>query len=239
MKFKITKAEFEALSADAKKEYKATDAEDVYALVIEGVDIGALERAKGHAADEAKAAKKRAHDAETALAEINAQREKAELEAQGKAGNVQALEQSYKEKLAKKDAEHSAALQLMRTGIAKSMVDAAVSGLSGELFTSPKIGAPHVQSRFAVDFESPDGPTLRILDGAGRPSAMTLDDLKQEILTNQEFSPILKATSASGGAPSPSAAAVPALSPIRDQSGKFPPPPTRAETAARAKAIKD
>jgi hypothetical protein len=47
--------------------------------------------------------------------------------------------------------------------------------------------------------ETSEGFQTRILDREGKPSAFTIDDLKKEILANKEFSPILKASNATGG----------------------------------------
>ena len=54
-----------------------------------------------------------------------------------------------------------------------------------------------LNNRISTEFDG-SNPVHRILDGSGKPSAMSVDDLKKEILANKELAPILKGSKASG-----------------------------------------
>ena len=54
-----------------------------------------------------------------------------------------------------------------------------------------------------ADFEG-DSPVTRVLDKDGKPSAMTVEELAAEFVANKDFSAIITASKASGGAGKPS-----------------------------------
>ncbi|WEM33661.1 head scaffolding protein [Pseudomonas phage PSA-KC1] len=62
---------------------------------------------------------------------------------------------------------------------------------------------PHIKSRLMADFEG-DTPVTRVLDKDGKPSALTIDELANEFVANKDFSAIITASKASGGAGKPS-----------------------------------
>ena len=56
---------------------------------------------------------------------------------------------------------------------------------------------PHIAGRLKTEIR--DGkPTVRVLDRDGTPSAMTVDDLRQEIMGTEIFAPILAGSKANG-----------------------------------------
>ena len=56
-----------------------------------------------------------------------------------------------------------------------------------------------------LDLEIADGvPITRVLDAAGKPSALSLDDLKKEFVDNKSYAAIIKASDANGGGAGPS-----------------------------------
>lgn len=57
---------------------------------------------------------------------------------------------------------------------------------------------PHIQSRLTVEIK--DGaPSVRVLDLQGKPTALTIDELKQEFISNKAFAPLIAASKATGG----------------------------------------
>lgn len=63
---------------------------------------------------------------------------------------------------------------------------------------SASVLLPHVRNRLTVDYV--DGaPITRVLGPDGKPSAATLDELKQELAANEAFAPIIAGSKASGG----------------------------------------
>lgn len=125
-------------------------------------------------------------------------REAAE-EAAKKAGDIQALEKSWQEKLAAEVASRDSALSAYQQTISSMTVGASARTLAAELALpgSAEVLLPHIERRLKV--EMGDGQALiRVLDKAGKPSAMSLDDLKKEIANEKAFAPLLVGSMASG-----------------------------------------
>lgn len=97
------------------------------------------------------------------------------------------LEQSSKETIARQ----KAAIDTMLVGNVANEVAA-------ELFTVPSVMATHIKARLHT--EEVDGkPVTKVLGADGKPSDMSIDDLKAEFKANKEYEPVLKKTSATGG----------------------------------------
>lgn len=125
--------------------------------------------------------------------------EKAKMEAAKKGGDVEALEKSWQEKLnammAEKDAEANQYKQMV-TGLT---VGATAATLAAELFGEhADLMMPHVNKRLSTEMAEGQAK-VRILDADGKPSAMTVDDLKKEFRTNAKFAPFVVGSRASGG----------------------------------------
>ena len=57
---------------------------------------------------------------------------------------------------------------------------------------------PHIRARLSVDIR--DGqPQTVVIGQDGKPSALTLDELKAEFASNQAFAPVIASSRASGG----------------------------------------
>lgn len=191
LKKKITKAEFEKLAEHFKAEY-IEDGEG-YRLDVDGEeDTGALKRAKDREAQLRRDAEKKAKELEDRLADI-------EGDDARKKGDIQTLEKSWQKKLDDQKAEADAKIAKLTGHTTKSLVDNVALALATEISTSPKILIPHIRQRLQADFEG-DEPTTRVLDANGKPSALTIDELKQEFVANKDFSAIIIGSKASGGA---------------------------------------
>ena len=118
-------------------------------------------------------------------------------EAARQKGDWQALEDSYKTKLAEKENEFSSQAETLRKQVYKLTVGDQALKLASEISKSHAIGimTPFIEQRLTLD----ENNNVRVLDLQGKPSAMTIDDLKQEFKVNAMFQDIVVANNSSGG----------------------------------------
>jgi len=168
-----------------------------YVLGVEGLpDTGELDGLKKKVDElltEKKEATKKAKDAEEAAA-------RAAEEAARKAGDVSALEKSWQDKLAKREAELQAQIDQLNGSVTNLTVGQTATRLAAELAVpgSADVLLPHISSRLKTELR--DGkPVTVVLDKDGKPSAMTVDELKNEFASNQAFAPLIVGSKASGG----------------------------------------
>lgn len=175
---------------DDKKKQQELDLKEIETLKetvkTMGASIAALEE------------KNRELIAEKGQAKSEAQ--KAADEAARKNGDIEALEKSYQtkmeagfkerdDKIAARDATIS---ELTSGSTAKTLAaDIALPG-------SAEVLMPHIKSRLQTELND-DGPIIRVLDKDGKPSAMSVDDLKKEISEDKAFAPLIVGSNASGG----------------------------------------
>jgi hypothetical protein len=146
---------------------------------------------------------------EELLGETKAEREKRRLaeeaaqkaaeDAARKSGDVEALEKSWQDKLAAREAELRRDLESRDAWVRDLTVGQAASALASDLAVqgSAAVLLPHIKARLATDYR--DGkPVTVVLDADGKPSAMSLEELKQEFATNAAFAPLIVGSKASG-----------------------------------------
>lgn len=146
--------------------------------------------------------KSRRQQAEKEARELREKAEQDQNDKNRRNGNVEEIEKAWETKfnnttkqLSDQIAERDAQIQTM-------LVDNVASQLASELFTSPNLAMPHIKSRLGV--EMVDGKFVtRVKDGNGALSANTIDEFKSELAQNQDFAPILKKSSATGGTGAP------------------------------------
>lgn len=200
MALKALLEKIDDLPEDVKKEYKKGD-DGKFHLDIDGIDDhpgvkslkNAMVNAKAErttAQDEAKKAKA---DLEAATNELDDMRRGAIPK-----GDVEALEKSWQKKLDTAVGERDGKITRLTGAVDKNVRQAAAASLAAELFVNPALGLPHVLPRLAVAEEGEDY-TVKVLGDDGKPSALTLDDFKKELLQNKDLAPILRGTRASGG----------------------------------------
>lgn len=190
MKRQITKEQFAALSEDMKKEYKAEG--ETYILdLTDYEDPGELRRAK----EREKLEKQRL---QTELDALKEQIEEAKNSGHAKKGDIEALEKSWKQKNLELEQKLTGKLTTRDAFIRKTLRDNVASSLASEISTAPAVLMPHILSRLDVDLEG-DEPTTRVLGIDGKPSALTIAELKAEFIANKDFSAIITASKASGG----------------------------------------
>lgn len=200
MKLKISAADYakepahvQALCVKVGEEYQF-DTETVE-------DVTALKSARDNEKKEVAKAKKELEDTKATLATVQGERDTFEeqMKTNIPKGQVEALEKSYKDKLAlaeKKGADEAARL----TGALKThLVDGEALKLATEISTVPSLLSRVITDRLTVEIGTDGVATTRVIDAKGQPSALTISDLKKEILSMPEYKAILKAGNASGG----------------------------------------
>jgi chromosome segregation ATPase len=179
------------VSDDIDKQEDKTD----YKAMVEGLkaETDAMRNKMAELLNETKTAKQKAkEEAEAAakLAEENAR----------KSGDVEALEKSWQEKLSKREKELQDALGQRESWLDEMTIDMAAAKLAADLDYegSSKLLLPLIKPRLKRDVR--DGkPAVTVLDATGKPSASTLEDLKNEFLSDATLAKFVKGSSATGG----------------------------------------
>ena len=132
--------------------------------------------------------------------EIEEKARKDAEEAARKAGDVESLEKSWSEKLNKTALEKDQAIERLNGQLHNLLVDNVASSIANEIALqgSANVLLPHIRARLTVA-EVDGKPTTRVLGADGKPSALSVDELKQEFATNEAFAPIIAGSKASGG----------------------------------------
>jgi len=193
---KITKAIWDLLPAATQASFKASatnaDEYDNGEEAVEGLK-SALEKEK---AEKAAFGKKLAEfDAEKSK-EIEAARKKA-LEDARSSGDFAKIEADYQRQLKELKSANEKAENDRIESVKSSALDAAASEVA-KMFTAPKAMKDFVAKRLSVDIV--DGKALvRVKDATGGASALSLEDLKKEFLTDSDLKASIVASKGSGG----------------------------------------
>lgn len=176
---------------------------DGYRLKVDGIpqgeDVSGLKAKVEELLAEKKAAAQKAREAEEAA-------RRAAEEAARKNGDIEALEKSWREKLERREKELLGKINELESGITAMTVDTVAAKLANELAVqgSADVLLPHIKARLAV--EQRDGKYVTVVrDAEGKPSAATIDDLKNEFSSNPAFAPVIAGSRATGGGASGSA----------------------------------
>ena len=218
LKHKISK--IEDVDEIFRSHYKLVDAADLakgFVLDIDGApqpeDTGALKRALERVRIEK-------DEALEALKQQGSTKE--DIEAIRKSSDAQI--KALKDKIA--DAENKAR---------DAFLNETVSNLASEL-GGQRAGllTPHIRQRLVIEFS--DGVNIpRVLGKDGKASALSLEDLKNEIKSDELFAPVIQAGRASGSGASGGGSSAGGASGGTGRVGRFAPLPqnaTAAETAA-------
>ena len=136
------------------------------------------------------------------LGEKKQQQEEARKAAEAaarKSGDLEALEKSWQQKLADREAELKAELEKASSWVADLTVGQAATQIASEIAItgSAKALLPHIRARLGTDIR--DGrPVTVVLDEDGKPSALTLDELKDQFRNDAAFAPLIVGSKASG-----------------------------------------
>jgi len=165
-----------------------------FRLKVEGIeDTSGLKKKVDELLAEKKSAAQKAKEAEELA-------RKASEESARKSGDVDALDKSWQQKHAEALAAKETELGNMRGTLNKLLVDNVAVSMANELSIpgSSALLMPHIRARLSVDIR--DGqPQTVVIGQDGKPSALTLDELKAEFASNQAFAPVIASSRASGG----------------------------------------
>jgi len=189
-KFKIDKATYDALTDEQKAMY--AEVGEGYQMQIEGLpDVSGLEAKVNELQGEKKSEKAKRETAEKLARE--AAEEKARRD-----GDIAAIENSWKQKLADMETGYQNQIQGLNGSLQNLLVDNVAQSLAFQLAEdSAPVLLPHLKSRLTVEFQ--DGkPVTRVLDAQGKPSALTVEELGNEIASNKAFAPVIVGSKASG-----------------------------------------
>lgn len=192
MKRKISKEEFDKLSDVKKEDYKEKNGS--YFLDIEDDDeaIVSLTQAKENEKNRRKELQKELDTLKEQIQEITNEKNR-------KTGDVEALENSWKERLTKRETELTSELNKLRSSVINTSRDNLLTQLASKLAKSDshRLFKKGIEDRIHSEFDG-EKVVHRILDKEGKPSALGIEDFEKEILANKEFSSILVASKASG-----------------------------------------
>jgi len=134
-----------------------------------------------------------------ARAKAKKEAEQAALDAAKKSGDLESLEKSWQKKIETTEHELRAEIQQYEQMLASITSGAEARRLAADLALPghADLLMPHIAGRLKTEIR--DGkPTVRVLDRDGTPSAMTVDDLRKEIMGTELFAPILAGSKANG-----------------------------------------
>lgn len=193
LKLKVDQAGYDALNEAQKACYVKDKEGDGYSLDLDPADIPDVEGLKRNNRDlleEKRVAQQKAAEAE---------RERAKKE-----GDMVALESSWQTRLDTEVGNVAKERDAARAQLERLTVGRTATELAAELavvtngVSSSKALLPHIERRLSLEIGADGETKVRVLDATGKPSAMTLDQLKDEFRKEPAFAPLIKASQANG-----------------------------------------
>nr|AYD82583.1 putative scaffold protein [Achromobacter phage vB_Ade_ART] len=193
MALKHTVETLDGLPADVAKEYVEKDGK--FVLAIEGDD---RDNQIAHLTQKKSIAEEHRTKAEAKNRELQDKLDEMHRGAIPK-GDVEALEASWSGKLTEATTKAKDRETKLLNQVHSLTIGHTASKIATEISTAPELMRPEIEKRLQVE-ETEDGRAIvRVKDAAGKPSAMTLDDLKAEIKADARFAPVIIGGKASGG----------------------------------------
>lgn len=128
-----------------------------------------------------------------------AERQRIEMESHRKKGDFEALEKSWQEKNAKIAEDFQSQLDQRNSIIGNLTVGQAAQTLASKLAgEDAHLILPALKQRLRSEINDGRAST-RVLDTAGNPSALTLDELRTEFYNDKQYSRIIVGSNGSGG----------------------------------------
>ena len=176
--------------------YEQTDTG--YQLKVTGIpepdkeDLSGLKNKVDELLREKKAASQKAREAAE-------EAEAARLEAAKKGNDTEALDKSWQEKFNAREVELKKELEELSGTLVKLTSGQTATKIAAEIAVqgSADVLLPHLERRLRTEFR--DGsPVTVVLDKDGKPSAMSIDELKAEFQNSAAFAPLIVGTKANG-----------------------------------------
>lgn len=183
--FKYKLENLDGLEESQKDLYELRDG--AYYLKVDGLpqqeDVSGLKAKLDELLGEKKEAKRKADEAAAEAARKN--------------GDLEAIENSWKEKYTNRENELNEQLKAHQQRIYGLTVGQQATELASKLAVtgSASVLLPHIQNRITLD----ENDNIRVLDSQGKPSAMTIDELAIEFRNNPAFKPLIAANPSTGG----------------------------------------
>lgn len=183
----------DGLPADVAKEYKEKDGK--FVLDIDGDDS---ESVIEHLTQKKSIAEEHRTKAEKRVLELQDELDNLRRGAIPK-DDVTALEQSWQSKLDEATAKGTSEVTRLKSQLHKVMIEDTAARIAAELSSVPDLLQGSIASRLAIEEVETGEVRVRVKDASGKPSALTLDDLKTEIRSIEKYAPILIGSKGSGG----------------------------------------
>ena len=176
--------------------YEQTDTG--YQLKVTGIpepekeDLSGLKNKVEELLREKKAASQKAREA---AEEADAAR----LEASNKGNGTEALDKSWQEKFNAREVELKKELDELSGTLVKLTSGQTATKIAAEIAVqgSADVLLPHLERRLRTEFRE-GSPVTVVLDKDGKPSAMSVDELKAEFQNSAAFAPLIVGTKANG-----------------------------------------
>lgn len=194
LKIKLDKAAHAALPPAIQTEYKADG--DGFILDTDSPfeDVSALKTALTQEKKHRKEATEKVTELSGSVASLTSDVETLTA----RASKPTDLEKSWQTKLEKATADAKAEKERLTGQLNKLLVDNVAISLASEISTAPELILPHIKARLGT--EEVDGVYhTRVLDDAGKVSADSVKELKQNLVADPRFAAIITASKASGG----------------------------------------
>lgn len=190
LKRKITATEHAALAEVLQGEYK----KDGAGFVLDTDDATDLMNARDREKEAARVLKAEKAELQRLLDEATDKKNREN-------GDVAALDASYKQKIIDLEAKVAASDKRAEDVLTATHVTTAAGKIASK-FTVPTLVTDRIAARLKVELV--DGEAIvRVLDKAGKPSALSLVDLEKEFVDNPEYKSIVVGSRAGGSAPNP------------------------------------
>ena len=176
--------------------YEQTDTG--YQLKVTGIpepekeDLSGLKNKVDELLREKKAASQKAREAAE-------EAEAARLEAAKKGNDTEALDKSWQEKFNAREIELKKELEELSGTLVKLTSGQTATKIAAEIAVqgSADVLLPHLERRLRTEFRE-GSPVTVVLDKDGKPSAMSVDELKAEFQNSAAFAPLIVGTKANG-----------------------------------------
>lgn len=176
--------------------YEQTDTG--YQLKVTGIpepekeDLSGLKNKVDELLREKKAASQKAREAAE-------EAEAARLEAAKKGNDTEALDKSWQDKFNAREVELKKELEELSGTLVKLTSGQTATKIAAEIAVqgSADVLLPHLERRLRTEFRE-GSPVTVVLDKDGKPSAMSVDELKAEFQNSAAFAPLIVGTKANG-----------------------------------------
>lgn len=189
LKKKVSAKQHAELDDALKSFYIEKDGD--FVLDLDGDDdTGELKRAKDRESQRRK-------EAETKARELQEKLDGLDNADARKKGDIETLEKSWQGKNDSLKAEYETKLKAKDAYLQKMLVDSVAGEISSQISKKPNVLKLHIKQRLLADLDG-DEPKTKVLDKDGKPSAMTIEELKQEFVANDDFADIIIGSKATG-----------------------------------------